>query len=202
MKRIGLLGGTFDPFHFGHVNLGLELQEKYGLDEILICPAAASPFKVDQPTGASPEQRLQMSKLAVEDIKSWRVTDWAVKRPAPSYMIDMVLHLYAEAEKNKEKIEVFLLLGQDLLGKLGEWKEVEKLLILAPPLIGIRNSDDIIRDLSPSLKKICQKGVTPTKVLDISSTHLRDRLKKRLYCGHLVPPKTLDFIYHHQLYLH
>lgn len=200
MKRIGLLGGTFDPFHFGHINLGLELQEKHALDEILLCPAAASPFKLEQQ--ATAEHRLEMARLAAEELKGWRVTDWAVKRPGPSYMIDMVKEVHSQAEKNQEKIALFLLLGQDIVGRLGEWKDIERLLSLAPPLIGMRNGGNIHLGLPELLEKICQQGMTSTRVLEISSTLVRERLKKKLYCGHLVPAKVLDFIYHHQLYLH
>jgi nicotinate-nucleotide adenylyltransferase len=204
-RKIGLLGGTFDPFHFGHINLGLELQEKHALDEVLVCPAAASPFKTGQTTHASGQERLHIARLAVEGLKDWRVIDWEVQRGAPSYTIDTVLAIHKEAEKNKENVLVYLLLGQDILDKFSEWKEVEKLLMLASPLIGVREAEKISPGsslaLSPSLKKICQAGMTPTRILEISSTLVRDRLKRKLYCGHLVPAKILDFIYHHQLYL-
>lgn len=200
-KRIGLLGGTFDPLHFGHINLGLEMQEKHSLDEIILCPAATSPFKTNQTPLASAEDRLKMAQLAAAELKGWRVIDWELRRKGPSYTIDTVRAIHDDAEKSKEKISLHLLLGQDILEKLAEWKEVEELLRLAPPLIGVRKGEGInLKGLPPSLEKICQEGKTPTRVFEISSTLVRERLKRKLYCGHLVPAKILDFIHQHQLY--
>ncbi len=205
VRRIGLLGGTFDPFHFGHINLGLELQEKHDLDEVIVCPAATSPFKTAQSPLASAGQRLQMAQIATEGVKGWRAIDWELKREGPSYTIDTVRAIRAEAEKNKEKIALYLLLGEDILDKLSEWKEVEMLLDLAQPLIGCRdkgkNHSSTTECLPPVLEKVCLQGMTPTRVFDVSSTLIRDRLKRKLYCGHLLPAKILDFIYQHQLYL-
>jgi len=202
-QRIGLLGGTFDPLHFGHIHLGIEMQETHVLDTIIVCPAASSPLKTTRTPQASNEQRLQMAQLAALDIPGWRVIDWEVKRSGASYTIDTVRALRAEAEKNKEKIELFLLLGEDALGQFDKWKEVEELVRLAPPLIGVRGQrEGLPAGIPPSLEEICQKGRTRTRVFEISSTLVRDRLKRKLYCGHLVPPKILDFIYQHQLYFY
>jgi len=197
-KRIGLLGGTFDPLHFGHINLGIEMQEKHQLDEILVCPAASSPFKQAQAPVADSEMRLQMARLGIEGIPGWRLLDWEIKRKGPSYTIDTVREILEEGEKNKEKIALFLLLGEDIMAKLDEWKEVDQLLALAPPLIGVRAG--FPKGLPLSLEKICHQGMTHTRLFDVSSTLVRERLKRRLYCGHLIPAKILDFIYHHQLY--
>ncbi len=201
-RRIGLLGGTFDPIHFGHINLGIEMQEKHALDTIFVCPAAASPLKIDQAPLVPKELRLQMVKLGVEGIPGWQVLDWEIKRNGVSYTIDTVRAIHSAAEKNQEKIELFLLLGEDTLGQLNRWKEVEELLRLAPPLIGVRGQGGVSGGLSRTLEEICQKGRTKTLSLEISSTLIRERLKRKLYCGHLLPAKVLDFIYLHQLYLH
>lgn len=202
-KRVGLLGGTFDPFHNGHINLGLELQEKHALDEVIVCPAAYSPFKSLETCHVSASHRLEMVRLAVEDVSNWRVIDWEIKQGGPSYTIETVQALITEANQNKEKIALYLLLGQDILEKLADWKNIEELLTLANPLIGIRGGYDPAKIKLPNIiEKSCRSGMTTTKVLDISSTWIRNRLKKRLHCQHLLPAKVLDFIYHHQLYLH
>jgi nicotinate-nucleotide adenylyltransferase len=202
IRKIGLLGGSFDPMHFGHINLGLEMQERHALDEVIICPAAASPFKTEQSPQVSGEQRMRMACLGTEGLKNWRVIDWELKRGDVSYTIDTVLALHEEAERKKEKIALYLLLGQDILRKLAEWKDIKKILTLASPLIGVRDPREVSLELPPFIEPFCQRGMTTTRNFEISSTSVRERLKKRLYCGHLVPAKILDFIYHHQLYLH
>ncbi len=202
-KRIGLLGGTFDPLHFGHIHLGIEMQEAHQLDSIILCPAAASPLKIEKPPTTSKEERFQMAQLAVADIPGWEVSDWELKRSGASFTIDTVRDMYSDAEKNKEKIEIFLLLGEDILDRFHLWKEVDELVTLAPPLIAVRNANKSNPVQLPlELEEICQKGKTPSRVFEVSSTLVRDRLKRKLYCGHLVPAKILDFIYQHQLYFY
>ena len=204
IRKVGLLGGSFDPLHFGHINLGLEMQEKHALDEIILCPAATSPFKIGETPHASGEDRLSMIRLGIEKLKGWRVIDWEVKKGGVSYTIDTAIAIHEEAKNNQEKIALYLILGQDVLHRFEEWKDIKKLLEIASPLIGIRtpkeNSERI--QFPHLIAKSCEEGMTPTRYLEISSTDIRERLKKRIYCEHLVPAKILDFIYHRQLYLH
>ncbi len=203
-RKVGLLGGSFDPMHFGHINLGLEMQEKCVLDEIILCPAAASPFKTTELPLAGSEERLSMIRLGIEKLKGWGVIDWELKRGGISYTIDTVIALQAQAKSNEEELELYLLFGQDILHRLEEWKDIKKLLNLVTPLIGVRDPKENIKKLQipPFIETACQKGMILTRNLEISSTSIRERLKKKLYCEHLVPAKVLDFIYHHQLYLH
>ncbi len=195
VKKLGLLGGTFDPIHFGHLHLGISLQEAHHLDEVIVCPAFHSPLKPHQPEEA--KHRLAIVKLAIEGLPTWRVLDWEITRPHPSYTIDTVRHLLEVVYAN-QKVELHLLLGEDLLPDLPKWKEIDRLLELAPPLVGCRRYDKNSFQ-NPFAQKIA-KGMTTTKVLEISASEIRERLKKGLYCGHLVPAKVLDYITKHRLY--
>jgi len=200
-KAVGFFGGSFDPIHFGHIHLALQMLEKHSLDEILFCPASLSPFKSNQPSSHTKEHRRHMVELAISPIKKFSLFDWELKKEGPSYTIDTIKWLLAESEKMKKKEHFYLILGEDALEHLSEWKEYEQLLRYAPPLIGsrLREEKKIPSSLS-SLSSSISKGLTPIPLLEISSTMVRERLKKGLYCGHLVPAKVLDYIQENTLY--
>lgn len=168
MKKVGFLGGSFDPIHFGHISLAIQALEENQLDEILFCPAFCSPFKRDKPPMASSEHRLAMLKLALE-IPQFKITTLELEREGPSYTIDTIRAL----QKNNMKMR--LILSDETASQLSQWRETEALIRLAPPLIGHR-----------------ERG--------ISSTEIRERLKKGLYCGHLMPAKALSYIQKQELY--
>jgi nicotinate-nucleotide adenylyltransferase len=195
VKKIGLLGGTFDPIHFGHIHLGISLQEAYNLDKVIVCPAYSSPLKTAYPQAS--EDRLAMVELAIEDLPSWEILDWEIHRKVPSYTIDTVRHLF-KTELHHSRDKLFLLLGEDLLPGLPKWKEVDELMELATPLIGCRRPERNTFD-NPFAEKI-SNGITPLNVLEISASDIRNRLKKGLYCNHLMPAKVLDYIKEHRLY--
>lgn len=169
-KTVGFFGGSFDPIHFGHISLAIDLMERYHLDEVLFCPVYCSPFKLETPPIANPDQRLELLKRALADLPQCKICDWELKRAVPSFTIDTIRAL------SQQPVQLRLLLSEEVASHLDRWKEKEDLLRLAPPLIGKRQ-------------------------VPISSTEIRSRLKKKLYCGHLVPAKALEYILEHQLYV-
>ncbi len=198
-KKIGFLGGSFDPIHFGHIHLGISLQEKHGFDEVIVCPSFRSPFKNVLPESGM--HRLSMVQLAIENIASWSILDWEVRREAPSYTIDTIKYLMT-TKFSKEEAELFLLMGFDVGKDFFTWKEVDALCALATPVIGsrIERSEHRVAQHDADLS---DKGAifTPISFFEISATEVRDRIQKKMYCGHLVPAKVLDYIAHYQLYL-
>ena len=190
----GFLGGTFDPPHFGHLHLAIELMERCKLVEVWFCPAQANPLKT-KPV-ATIEQRLQMLQLAVEDNPQLRVIDLEAHRPGPSYTIDTIRALHA-IETHRQ---FHLLLGDDALKTFWQWKDANELARLAPPFIGIRSRLPVAPEGSSSLIELLCKGEVSIPVMEISATEIRRRLKARQPCSHLVPGKVLDFIATHQLY--
>lgn len=163
---IGFFGGSFDPIHFGHIALAVQLLEEYSLQQILFCPAFCSPFKKGKPPQASPQHRLAMLKLAL-DHPAFAMTAIELDRGGLSYTIDTIRALDLKEPR--------LILSEESADHFNQWKEVRALAHLAPPLIGSRT-------------------------VDVSSTEIRDRLRRRLYCGHLVPAKVLEYIQQHSLY--
>lgn len=192
-KTVGLFGGSFDPIHFGHLALALAFLEAKKVDQVLFCPAHTSPLKKGEPPVAPSDHRLAMIKLAIQPIREFSALDFEVKRPQISYTIETVRFLMESG------VSVRLILGEDGLHALEKWKDVEELLRLAPPLIGTRLGQ--LSTTPPvSLLPLLSEGFMPIPIMEISSTDIRARLKKGLYCGHLVPESVLAYIQQYKLY--
>ena len=202
-KKIGFLGGTFDPPHFGHINFSLEMQEKHQLDKILLCPAGIPPHKTVNAPIASPGQRLDMVTLAFEGVKGVEVINIEVKKTEPCYTIDTIRALHEKYAQKKEDVEFFLLLAEDAALGLASWKDSEELLTLATLIVGSRNlpvTAQLEKACDEKILKRVQKAKTQILEMGIASTYVRERLKNGLYCGHLVPQKVLDYIHKNKIY--
>ena len=195
MRKVGLMLGTFDPVHFGHISLSVQMSELHRLDEVIFYPAFCSPFKKDHPPLAGGKDRIQMIRSVVQEIPHFSVSDREIKYNRIVYTVDLV----KEILKEEKEIRLYTLFSEDSLNGFSKWKDVNELIRLASPLIGSRSGSCLT--VSSSLKEKLKSGFTKTRMMDISSTEIRRRLKKNLYCGHLVPAKVLDYITVHQLYL-
>lgn len=199
-KRVGLYGGTFNPIHFGHLNLAITLKEKQDLSEIWFIPTHVTPLRAQTPS-LSPHHRLKMLELALEEIPGFEICEEELNRPPPSYTVDTV----KEILKKYPSFDFFLLFGEDSLLRFREWKDPLEIVKLVPLFIGSRRNIELVKRL-PSLGfreeigAAIRKGMVETPQIEISATQTRERLKKRLYCGHLMPAKVLDYIYENQLY--
>lgn len=200
-KRIGFYGGSFDPVHFGHLNLAIELMEAHQLDEVLFCPARVSPHKLATLPTAT-EHRIKMLELAIEDIFQFRVITNESVRNGPSYTVDTLQQLIDNGLEGSEPYQLFLMLGSDALSNLLRWHQVERIVAMVPILIGNRSEKmDLAHLVAYSeIYQAILKGITPTRRIEISSTEIRDRIRNGLYCGHLLPAKVIDYIYQNRLY--
>ena len=199
MKKIGIFGGTFNPVHFGHIHLALSLKESQGLDQVVFSPNYESPFPAKGDFSVTPAQRFEMLKLALEGVPGCFAIDYEITRPGPSYTIDLVRHVksvFCGADDG-----LFILLGEDLLEGFSRWKDKEELVRLAAPLIGSRNFLKRGLSLGSELLEILDNGRVNIPIVEISSSNIKHRLKKELYCGHLVAQKVLDYIHANKLYL-
>jgi nicotinate-nucleotide adenylyltransferase len=194
-KKVGILGGSFDPVHFGHLNLAICLMESCSLDEVLFVPTSLSPFKETAPPVATAKHRQAMLKVAIAPIKEFRILDWEISALGPTYTIDTVRKISQD-----RSLELHLLIGEDHLAAFHRWKEVEELIQLAPPLIGTRETADRLSKLPADLEKKLRPGCVKIPLLDISSTNIRERLAQKKYCGHLLSATVLDYIQHNHLY--
>ncbi len=194
-RRVGFFGGTFDPIHFGHLNLALSILEAKNLDEVIFCPANVSPFKGQNPPMAPNEHRREMLLLALGPIEQFSLYEEELNRPPPSYTVDTVRTIL---EQEKDKMELFLILGDDSLKNLDQWKNIDELLQLTPPLFGHRVGYKTA--FPQKFQAILEKAQVEIPTLEISATEIRARLKAGKYCGHLVPAPVLDYIYECHLY--
>lgn len=202
-KRIGILGGTFDPVHIGHLRAALEVLELLELDELRLLPSARPPHR-DQPR-ATAQQRLAMLRLAVQGISRLTVDDRELRRAGVSYSIDTLISLRAELN---EADQLFLLLGWDAFCGLPSWHRWQELLehchilVLQRPdadaeapealrdLLAARNASDP-RTLEGPGGQIGFVWQTP---LAVSATAIRERLAAGRSVHFLLPDAVLAHI--------
>lgn len=182
VERVGILGGSFDPVHLGHLILAVAALEELDLDRIIFIPAGVSPFKQDRPPGASPEQRLAMLRLATAGESRFSVDDRELHRTGPSYTIDTVRSLMGDYPG----VRFLFLVGSDNLKDLPKWHEAEELMKLIDFAVldrgeGVRCADD---------------GGFPVvrRRIDLSSTEIRQRAAEGLSIRFMVPEQVYDFI--------
>jgi nicotinate-nucleotide adenylyltransferase len=178
--RLGVYGGSFDPPHLGHLHVLRAALEHGGLDRCLVVPAARSPFK---PTGPALDDaaRLELARAAFDDFEHVEVDARELERPPPSYTIDTLRELAAEAPG----AQLVLVVGSDNLPDLPRWREGRAILELAEPLIVPRGED---RDatleragngLDAAARARLARGWLPVPAVPTSSTDLRARLARR-----------------------
>ena len=201
-EKIGLFGGSFNPIHLGHIHLAIDVLEKRGLDKILFCPAALNPHKMESKELIASEHRLEMLKLAIQDIPQFAVLENELLRPTPSYTIDTINELIASANADQATPHYFLIIGDDAVEKFHLWHQVHDLIKKVTVLVGVRSIKylDGMTTTDPLVEKALKKGFTQTRIFEVSSTEIRDRIASKKYCSHLVPPKVLDYIYRNSLY--
>ena len=185
--RIGILGGTFDPPHVGHLLLASDAREALDLDRLVFIPASTQPFKADSPPIASPQDRLEMVRLAVADDAFYVVDDTEINRKGLSYTVDTLDHL---ANRNPGA-QLFLLLGEDTLAGFEKWKNPDRILEIASIAVMQRGGSP-----GSSSARSHRSAVTTvsTRRVDVSSTEIRERLRAGKSIKGFVPESVERFI--------
>ncbi|QYM78767.1 nicotinate-nucleotide adenylyltransferase [Horticoccus luteus] len=190
--KIGFLGGSFDPVHFGHLCAAQDAYEQYKLDRLFLVPAAQAPLKPTDVQSSS-EDRLAMLRAAVEWDGRFEILDYELRKGGVSYTIDSVRHFREQFPDD----ELYWIIGGDQLPKMHLWKDVEELaklvqfIFLERPGHPIRAQPDIL-----GLRLHRCDG----HLMSISSTELRDRVKRDLSLDYFVPHKVIVYIRQHGLY--
>jgi nicotinate-nucleotide adenylyltransferase len=201
-KRIGILGGTFNPLHMGHLIMAEEVCKRHHLSKVIFIPAYIPPHKyVDDLTDAG--HRYQMTKEAINENEKFEVSDLEIKRKGRSYTIDTVHEILGHYG---EECEVFLIIGADSLNELELWKDIKKLSQLCHFVIV--NRPGFSTDTSSRLAELIgDDNISDIKKLSIdiepvgiSSTGIRKRLKERIEIKGLVPECVEAYIKEHGLY--
>lgn len=188
--RLGILGGTFDPPHVGHLLAAVDAVERLTLDRLALIPAATQPLKAGQ-SGASAEQRLAMARLLVADDGRFTVDPIELERGGLSYSVETLASYagrFGEAER-------FFLVGADVLRSFDQWREPERVLRLATLVVLTRDDEDGQQGRLP-------RGAVrlPTRRVDVSSTEIRGRVAAGRSLRGFVPDAVADYIATHGLY--
>ena len=196
MSKIGLLGGTFDPFHFGHLAAADAAIDCADLDRVLFMPAAQPPHR--PPAIASPHQRIEMCRLGIEGEPRFEVSDIELKREGPSYTADTLSQL----QKQQPEDELFLILGWDAARLFSTWHEPEKVRELATIVVVARPGGAAPRE--EDLKGV---GLDKAKVVicltttpDVSASEIRKAVAAGEPITGKVPKAVERFIAEHRLY--
>ena len=190
--KIGLLGGSFDPVHFGHLLAAQDVYEQYQLDRIVLVPAAQAPLK-PQEVQSSPQDRLAMLHAAIEWDKRFEISDVELRRGGVSYTVDSVRHFRALYPRD----ELFWIIGGDQLPKMNQWKDIRVLagmvefIFLERPGHPAKETPDI-----PGLRLRRCDG----HLIEISSSELRERVRQGFSLHYFCPQKVIAHIEAHKLY--
>ena len=188
MKRFGLLGGTFDPVHIGHLAAASEVFYALGLDAVLVVPANAQPLK-PAPI-ASGKDRLAMCEAAVADDPRFRVSDVDLRRGGATYSVDTV----SDLRKEYPGADFFFITGSDALASVQRWKDYETLVTLVT-FVGVTRPGHSLEQLD------APHVLVETPALAVSSTDVRDRVRAGAPIRYLVPDAVAHYVDQHQLYL-
>lgn len=208
-KSIGILGGTFDPIHYGHLRLAQEIKQQLFCNEIRFIPCQKP--VLDKTAYATAAQRLAMLQLAIQDQSDFVADDRELKRDTPSYMVDTLLSLREEFPTQA----LCLILGYDAFANLLRWHRWEELIKLSHLLVV--NRPGYTLTLEPTLKKFWQQHETQDRklllnqthgylfelrlpTLQISSTYIRQQFTQKLSPRYLLPDSVLHYIEQEKIY--
>jgi nicotinate-nucleotide adenylyltransferase len=198
-QRIGILGGTFDPVHYGHLAVAEEARARVPLDIVYMMPARVQPLRQQEQT-SSPEHRAAMLERAILSNPNFTLSRIEFERPGLSYTVETMSAL---RERHPKHSEFFFVLGMDALADLPKWKEPEQLITLCR-LVAIRRPgcDLDPRNLFLQLPLLRDRLIIlEGPRLDISSTALRQRVRQGLPIRYQVPDAVAEYIYSHHLYV-
>ncbi len=182
-------GGTFDPFHNGHLALVRTLIERSYCGEVLVVPAARSPLKKGHE--ASPEDRLEMARLALRGMPAVRVLDMEIRRPEPSYTVDSLEALVAADPDEPLR----LVIGDDALATFPSWHRQERILELSELLVFARRGAPPAPAAMTGLHQRVRDFDMP-----VSATEVRRELSAGRLPRDMVPGAVLDYIVERGLY--
>ena len=196
--RLGILGGTFDPIHIGHLILAEEAWYQLGLEKVLLVPAADPPHKQGRRL-SSVEHRVKMIELSIADNSHFELSRIDVDRPGPHYTLDMVkLHL----EQYGPGTDLYFLMGLDSLADLPNWHEPTQLVELCH-LVALSRPDsgfdwDKLEEELPSVR--WRVIFLPMPELQIASSMIQQRVRQGRPLRYQVLPQVEAYIHEHNLY--
>lgn len=187
--RIGILGGTFDPIHMGHLILAQEACERLKLAKVIFIPCHTPPHK-EASQAADPEDRYRMVVLATQTNPSFDISRIEIERGGTSYSVETLTGL---KERLGEATDLFFIVGSDSLGELISWKDINEIFKLANFIVAERPGYPI-KDLPEGAE------VMPITSFEISSSGIRQRIRQAGSIRYLVPDSVREYIIQKNLY--
>ena len=210
--RIGILGGSFDPIHFGHLLLAEHCREQCSLDQVHFVPAAISPHKLSR-APASSDARVEMLKLAIAGHEPFQVNTSEVDRGGVSFTVDTI----AEIAKTCPNDSLYFLMGADSLAEFPSWREPERICKMAALAIVARPNSappdlSVVAQFRTSSRNVADKGTSPEASgwedvdvtmpqMDISSTEIRQRAAEGRSIRFQTPRAVEAYIASNKLYI-
>jgi nicotinate-nucleotide adenylyltransferase len=201
-RKTILFGGTFDPIHIGHTTVAAEAGEYIGAEEIIIIPSKCSPLKETLPI-ASDDDRLKMIALSIADEKKFKLSDYELKKPGPSYTLETIRWFQKEFGGDTS---IYWLIGADSIDEMPHWYGIVELIDECSLSVMYRagcEQPDFAKFISlwgsGRVEKL-QRNIIKTSLIDISSTQIRNRLAAGCDAADMLHPSVADYIRKHDLY--
>lgn len=195
-KRVGIMGGTFNPIHYGHLRLAQEAQEQVLLDKILFMPSGRSYMKKNV---LDTQKRVEMTALAIRQYPKFELSLIEAQKTGNTYTCDTLQYL---TRKNSDT-QYYFIIGADSLFQIEQWKSPEQIFQFAILICAIRDDYDFdtIRKKGEALAESGADIIyLNTPKWDISSTDIRAKVKSRISIRGLVPPEVALYIEQEHLY--
>ena len=189
-----MLGGTFDPVHYGHLRLAESAREANGLllDRVLFVPAGY-PWRKSDRVVTQANHRVAMLRLAIEGNRAFEISTLELEREGPSYTVDTLEVLHGQYPGS----EFFLIMGQDALADLPNWREPNRIEALAPLAVALRPDAKRQEAAEGELERVVS---IPMEPLEISASNIREKVSRGLSIRYLVPDAVRIYIADHGLY--
>ncbi|MBB5337246.1 nicotinate-nucleotide adenylyltransferase [Pectinatus brassicae] len=200
MKKVGIMGGTFDPIHYGHLMTAEAVRDEYNMHQVIFIPAANPPHKSDWHITAA-RHRFNMTLLATCSNPYFEVSDIEMRRIGPSYTIDTVKELI---QIYPDDTEFYFITGADAMQELPSWHKIDELLEICHFIAATRQG--CLPDVTAIKKHFGDLGNEhihrlATPELEISSTDIRERLEKGYSIKYILPEPVEQYIRKEHLYL-
>jgi len=197
-RKVGVLGGTFDPVHIGHLLLAESAREELGLERVVFMPAGR-PWRKASREVSPAEHRLAMLRLAVAGNDAFEVSTIEVEREGPTYTVETL----EELRRMDPGAALFFIVGEDALADLPNWREPQRILELATVAVAGRTAEGPnLRQAEAMMPGLVARAVwLRMPIIEISATGIRERVRLGLSIRYRVPAAVEAYIREHRLYV-
>lgn len=197
MIKVGIMGGTFDPIHIGHLILAMEAINYKNLDEVWFIPTGNPNFKQDKNV-TDKQKRFEMVKIATQDNKKFNVCDYEINKNGVTYSWETMKYL-----RENYDYDFYFIMGEDSLMSVETWENAEDFLKNTKILACIRRQEEMSK-LDVKIDDLKSKGYfvekIPTSFIDISSTKIREKAQTNQDFRYFVPNQVFEYIVRNKLY--